>query len=250
MLKETETEETTGFVVTFLLLVAFQLGKGCYLLSSPMAKSMQNKGLVNSKTTKNLRPKKNLLKTSSTILSKRLKFFLKKTYGDLEWFGKRRRFFWYILIIQAKIFYRKSAKTPAKTAFCHKEQNKRYWQYLQDWSKFKRKNYLLNQNYIFHCSRCITPNRATSLRSPSPRHCAWATQLLLKKCRSGGEPLAKLCPIRPARDLNLKPNAVATEGQRGPCPLNNDFCPHFGLLIICLCWNISQPQYNRQYQKK
>ena len=31
------------------------------------------------------------------------------------------------------------------------------------------------------------------------------TQLLSKKCRSGGEPGATLCPIWPARDLNLRP---------------------------------------------
>ena len=33
------------------------------------------------------------------------------------------------------------------------------------------------------------------LTGPFPRHFARATQLLLKKCRSGGEPLATLCPI-------------------------------------------------------
>ena len=37
---------------------------------------------------------------------------------------------------------------------------------------------------------------------PSPRHCARATQLLLNKYRSGGEPLA---PLSPVRDLNLRP---------------------------------------------
>ena len=50
-------------------------------------------------------------------------------------------------------------------------------------------------NQIFHYTRCTTPKRVTSLRGPSPRHCARATQLLSKKCRSGGEPLATLCPI-------------------------------------------------------
>ena len=37
------------------------------------------------------------------------------------------------------------------------------------------------------------------------RHCLRATHLLSKKCRSGGEPLARLCPIRPAQELILKP---------------------------------------------
>ena len=52
-----------------------------------------------------------------------------------------------------------------------------------------------NQNQIFHYTRCKTPKRVASWRGPSPRHCAQATHLLLKKCCSGGEPLATLCPI-------------------------------------------------------
>ena len=67
-----------------------------------------------------------------------------------------------------------------------------------------------NQNQIFHYTRCNTPERVTSWRGPSPRHCARATQLLSKKCRNGGEPLATLCPILPARDLNLRPPAPET----------------------------------------
>ena len=34
---------------------------------------------------------------------------------------------------------------------------------------------------IFHYTRCKTPERVTSWRGPSPRHCARATQLLSKK---------------------------------------------------------------------
>ena len=64
-----------------------------------------------------------------------------------------------------------------------------------------------NQNQIFYYTRCSTPKRVTSWRGPSPRHCARATQLLSKKCCSGGGPLATLCPIWPARDLNLWPPA-------------------------------------------
>ena len=53
-------------------------------------------------------------------------------------------------------------------------------------------------------TRCAAAKRVTSLQSLSPRHCARATQLLSKKCRSGGEQLAAVCQIWPARDLNLQ----------------------------------------------
>ena len=53
-------------------------------------------------------------------------------------------------------------------------------------------------NQIFYYTRCDTLKCITSLRGPSPRHCARATQLLSKKCRSGGEPLATLCAIWPS----------------------------------------------------
>ena len=59
-------------------------------------------------------------------------------------------------------------------------------------------------------ARCITPKRVTSLLGPSPRHCARAKQLLLKKCRSGGELLVILCLIWPAQDFNLGPSAPET----------------------------------------
>ena len=45
---------------------------------------------------------------------------------------------------------------------------------------------------------------------PSPRHCTRATQLLLQKCHSSGEPSATLRPIRQARDLNLRSTAPET----------------------------------------
>ena len=41
-------------------------------------------------------------------------------------------------------------------------------------------------------TRCITLKRVTSWRGPSPRQCARVTQLLSKKCCSGGEPLGIL----------------------------------------------------------
>ena len=55
-----------------------------------------------------------------------------------------------------------------------------------------------------------------SWRGPSPRHCARVTRLLSKKCRSGGKPLATLCSIWPALDLNLRPSAPETNA----LPLN------------------------------
>ena len=48
---------------------------------------------------------------------------------------------------------------------------------------------------IFHYTRCITSKHVTSLRGSSSRHCALEAQLLLKKYRIGGEPLATQCPI-------------------------------------------------------
>ena len=54
---------------------------------------------------------------------------------------------------------------------------------------------LSKSNQIFHFTRCITPKCVTSLPGPSPRHCARATQLHSKNCRSSGEPLATLCSI-------------------------------------------------------
>ena len=63
-------------------------------------------------------------------------------------------------------------------------------------------------NQIFHYTRSNTLKRVSSLRGPFPRHCARATQLLSKKCRSGGKPLATLGPIRLARD-SLAPETNA-----------------------------------------
>ena len=48
------------------------------------------------------------------------------------------------------------------------------------------------------------------LRGLCSRHCARKTQLLSKTCRSGGEPLAILCPMRLARDLNFRPPTPET----------------------------------------
>ena len=50
--------------------------------------------------------------------------------------------------------------------------------------KFKSHTATLNQ--IFHYICCISPKAVTSLRDLSPRHYAWATQLLSKKCSSNG----------------------------------------------------------------
>ena len=43
-----------------------------------------------------------------------------------------------------------------------------------------------------------------------PRHYARATQVLLKKYHCGGEPLATLCPISLAQDLDYGPPAPET----------------------------------------
>ena len=43
---------------------------------------------------------------------------------------------------------------------------------------------------------CITSKRVTSLRGPSPSHCARATQLLLKKCRCVGNTVSDLTDPR------------------------------------------------------
>ena len=64
------------------------------------------------------------------------------------------------------------------------------------------KNSVTNQ--IFHY---IAALRRNVQRVRGARHCARATQLLSKKCLSGGEPLATQRPIWPARDLNLRPPA-------------------------------------------
>ena len=62
------------------------------------------------------------------------------------------------------------------------------------WIALKSTNFV-SSNQIFHYTRCNTPKRVTSWQGPSPHHCARATELLSKKCLSGGEPLATLCPI-------------------------------------------------------
>ena len=53
-----------------------------------------------------------------------------------------------------------------------------------------------------------------------------ATQLLSKKCHNGGEPLATLCPIWPARELNITPPTLETN----TLPLDQ----LAGYLILCL----------------
>ena len=69
----------------------------------------------------------------------------------------------------------------------------------------------------FSFARCITPKRIASLRGPFPRHCTrQATQPLSKNFRSGGEPLATMCPIWTTQDLSLSPPAPETSA----LPLN------------------------------
>ena len=54
----------------------------------------------------------------------------------------------------------------------------------------------------------MTPKHVTSWRGPYPSHCAWATQLLSKKCRSGGEPLPTLCQLDRPQISRSKTNAL------------------------------------------
>ena len=54
---------------------------------------------------------------------------------------------------------------------------------------------IILSNQIFHYTCCIMQKPVASWRGPSLHHCARATQLLSKKCLSGGKPLATLCPI-------------------------------------------------------
>ena len=71
---------------------------------------------------------------------------------------------------------------------------------------------------MFHYTRCSLFNfcfilvvLCQSVQRVGTAHlhiiAAWATQLLSKKCRNGGEPLATVCPISLAQDLNLGPPA-------------------------------------------
>ena len=64
--------------------------------------------------------------------------------------------------------------------------------YFQNSKKLFYRNFLSN---VSHCTHWITPKDVTSLRGSTLRRCARAILLLLNKCRSGGEPLATLCPI-------------------------------------------------------
>ena len=50
-----------------------------------------------------------------------------------------------------------------------------------------------------------------SLSDPSLRHCARATQLLLKKCQSGGEPLATLPNLT---SLRFEPQTSCSRDER------------------------------------
>ena len=99
---------------------------------------------------------------------------------------------------------------------------------------------------IFHYTCCITPKRVTSLRGPSPRHCAWA-QLLSEKCCSGGKPLATLCSIWPTQDMNLRPlvpetNALPLDQVAGffnTAIMNISLRGHFYTVFIL---NINRPR--------
>ena len=54
----------------------------------------------------------------------------------------------------------------------------------------------------------------TSWRGPSPRHCTRATQLLSKKCRSGGESLQHSVRFGQPENLNLEPQTSRSRDER------------------------------------
>ena len=93
------------------------------------------------------------------------------------------------------------------------------------WCNTRCRNFTLKtkSNQIFH-TRSIMPKRVTSLRGPFPRRCFRAKQLFSNKCRTGDKPLITLCPIWPARDLNLRPFAPETNA----FPLDQ-LAGHFGI---------------------
>ena len=70
---------------------------------------------------------------------------------------------------------------------------------------------LLHQNQFFCNTRCITQKRVTRWRGPSPCHCDRATKLLLKKCRSGGEPLATVFDLT---GLRFEPQTSRSRAKR------------------------------------
>ena len=51
---------------------------------------------------------------------------------------------------------------------------------------------ITHNNQNFYYAGCITPKHVTSLRGPSPRHSALATQFLSKKCCSDGSTVSDL----------------------------------------------------------
>ena len=66
------------------------------------------------------------------------------------------------------------------------------WQWL---TRYRSTNWPVNtSNQIFHCTCCITPTRATSLRGSFPIYCAGKTQLLSRKhCRVASRWLHSHC---------------------------------------------------------
>ena len=91
--------------------------------------------------------------------------------------------------------------------------------WLKDWSPKKQRLQMLCstfvsvimffKSFILPCllyQYSIACDYLVGPISASPCSCTWATQLLLKKCCSGGELLATPCPMWLARDLNLRPS--------------------------------------------
>ena len=85
-------------------------------------------------------------------------------------------------------------------------------------------------------------------------HCTRAIQLLSKKCRSGEEPLATLCPIWPARDLNLRPpapgtNALSLDQLDGRGKFHFEIKETFaGTKCLSLVWKLGQSMVDRLWK--
>ena len=68
----------------------------------------------------------------------------------------------------------------------------------------------IKSSLIFRYSRCITSKNVTSLRCPSTRQCAQATQLLSKKMLQRWRAVGNTVSDLTVRDLNLRPPAPQT----------------------------------------
>ena len=86
----------------------------------------------------------------------------------------------------------------------------------------------------------LAVKRVMSWWGPSSRHCAWATRLLSKNCRSGSEPLATLHLIWPVRNLNVRP--PTSEANTLMLDHLANFCKY--VVVNCQMNNLNAPRSN------